>query len=244
MVGTRANPDKSVPSATSGVGVLDKSMAVLEAVAAATGGSSLNDLMAATEISRATAHRLAVALEAHGLLRRDSDGRFLLGLRLVGLGHAAAARWPIAEAARPALEALRIATGESVQLYVRDGDFRVCLLSLESQHELRTIVAEGARLPLDVGSAGRLLGSSAEQTRLSGREGSTDWVASVEERAPGVASVSAAVGDGSGATVAAVGISGPVGRLGDDPGQRFGAAVLAAAAQVEAALAEGVAALG
>ena len=31
-------------------------------------------------LPRATAHRLAVALEAHGLLRRDDDGRFCLGL--------------------------------------------------------------------------------------------------------------------------------------------------------------------
>lgn len=240
MVGTRATPDKSVPLVTSGVGVLDKSMSVLEAVAAASEGSSLNDLMVATGISRATAHRLAVALEVHGLLRRDRDGRFLLGLRLVGLGHAAAARWPIAEAARPALEALRIATGESVQLYVRDGDFRVCLLSLESSHELRTIVAEGARLPLDVGSAGRLLGDPVGHPDGPDLPG-TGWVASVEERAPGVASVSAAVRGRSGVVVAAVGISGPVGRLGTDPGQRFGTAVRAAAAQVEAALVDGAA---
>lgn len=222
----------------SGVGVLDKSMAVLEAVAEARGPSSLGDLMAATGISRATAHRLAVALEAHGLVRRDRDGRFLLGLRLIGLGHAAAAGWPIAEAARPALEALRSATGESVQLYVRDGEHRVCLLSLESPHELRTIVAEGARLPLGVGSAGRLLagGSAETAARVAAGDHGDTWVASVEERAPGVASVSAAVTGRAGDTVAAVGISGPIGRLGNDPGPRFGPAVVAAAARIEAAL--------
>ncbi|QXC63075.1 helix-turn-helix domain-containing protein [Aquihabitans sp. G128] len=211
----------------SGVGVLDKSVALLDAVAAAGGACSLAELVAATGISRATAHRLAVALEAHGLLRRDDAARFALGPRLVGLGHAAAAGWPIAEVARPALLALRAETGESVQLYVRDGEHRVCVVSLESPHELRTIVTEGARLPLEVGSAGRILAGAAPA------EG---WTASVGERAPGVASVSAGVLL-AGALVAAVGISGPVERLGTDPGARFGAAVAAAADQIAQAAA-------
>ncbi|MCU1454530.1 MAG: putative IclR family transcriptional regulator, partial [Acidimicrobiales bacterium] len=175
---------RTVERTVSGVGVLDKSIAVLEIVAEHPGGRSLGELVEASSLSRATAHRLAVALEAHGLLRRDSDGRFALGLRLVGLGRAAADGWPLAEAARPALETLRADTGESVQLYVRDGDARICVESLESPHELRTTVAVGARLPLGVGSAGRILASTAV---------GAGWLASVEERAPGVASVSAAV---------------------------------------------------
>lgn len=209
----------------SGVGVLDKSVAVLEAVAAAEGPCRLGDVVAATGINKATAHRLAAALEAHGLLRRGGDGAYRLGLRLVGLGHAAAADWPLAEVARPVLEALRDETGESVQLYVRDGDQRACIVSLESRHELRTIVPEGVRLPLDVGSAGRILGGTA----------TGPWVASVEERARGVASVSAAVVAGAD-VVAAVGISGPLERLGTDPGARFGAAVAVAAERIAALL--------
>jgi DNA-binding IclR family transcriptional regulator len=206
----------------SGVGVLDKSMAVLEVVASADGPVRLGDLVAATGLSKATAHRLATALAAHGLVRRDGDGAYRLGLRLVGLGHAAAEDWPLGTLARPVLEALRDGTGESVQLYVRDGDQRTCVVSLESPHELRTIVPEGIRLPLGVGSAGRILSGAAPADR---------WAASVEERARGVASVSAAVvRDGD--VIAAVGISGPLERLGTTPGERFGDAVAGAAAQI------------
>ena len=60
-----------------GVGVLDKAVHLLRAVADQP--RTLQGLQAATGIPRATAHRLAVALEAHGLLRRDPDGRFDLG---------------------------------------------------------------------------------------------------------------------------------------------------------------------
>src|ERR671910_213831 len=125
------------------VGVLDKAMVVLGALEGSP--RSLAELVGVTGLSRATAHRLAVALEAHGLVRRDDDGRFVLGLRLIGLGHAAAEGVPGWLDARPALAWLQERTGESVQLFVRDGDVRVCVESLEAPHELRTIVPVGAR---------------------------------------------------------------------------------------------------
>ncbi len=209
----------------SGVGVLDKAVAVLAALEPAP--RSLAELVAATGLSRATAHRLAVALEAHGLVRRDDDGRFSLGLRLIGLGHAAAEAVPGWLDARPALDRLREQTGESVQLFVRDGDERVCIESLEAPHELRTIVPVGARLPLDRGSGGRALR----------RAGTLGWVESVAERQPGVASVSAPVADPSGRVVAAVSVSGPIDRTGRSPGRRYGAAVVEAARSIAAHLA-------
>lgn len=216
---------RSVEHSVSGVGVLDKSLAVLNAVAARP--CSLTELVEATGLSRATAHRLAVALEAHGLLRRGAEGRFYLGLRLVSLGRAAAEGFPLADAAEAALARLRDRTGESVQLYVRDGDQRVCVAALESPHGLRTIVPVGAALPMDRGSAGRV---------LAGQAGRSGWVQTVEEREPGVASVSAPVHDRDGAVVAAVSVSGPVDRLGRSPGRRCGEAVVAAAAEVTEAL--------
>jgi DNA-binding IclR family transcriptional regulator len=207
------------------VGVLDKAVAVLDALSG--GSRSLAELVGHTGLARPTVHRLAVALEAHGLLRRDDAGRFALGLRLIGLGQEAAAGVPLWEAARPALAELQSATGESVQLYVRDGEARVCLASLEATHELRTIVAVGARLPLAVGSAGRILG---------GADDGRSWVESVGERQAGVASVSAAVRDRTGQVVAAVSVSGPVERTTPHPGRRYGAAVAAAARRIEATL--------
>ena len=208
-----------------GVGVLDKAMVVMQEVA--TAPCTLGELQTATGLPRATAHRLATSLEAHGLLRRDADGRFDLGLGLVSLGEAAAARFPLVEVARPVLEQLRDGTGESVQLFVREGDQRRCVLSLESPHGLRWIVPQGALLPLDVGSAGRV---------LSGETGRTGWIESIGEREPGVASVSAPVTSSDGAVVAALSVSGPIERLTRQPGSRFGAAVAAATDRVSAAL--------
>jgi len=222
----------------SGVGVLDKAIGVLQALRVG-GPLGLAEVQQVTGLPRATAHRLAVALEEHGLVRRDGLGRFCLGFELIAMGRAAADSFPVGDLARPALVALRDATGESVQLFVREGNERRCVVSLQSPHGLRWIVPEGARLPLDVGSAGHvLLGESSSTASSGGAASAGRLVESVEEREPGVASVSAPVRSSDGLVIAAVSVSGPVERLSRHPAARFGDAVAACARAVGRALIE------
>ena len=213
----------------SGVGVLDKAVLVLRALEA--GPLSLQGLMDATGLPRATAHRLATALERHAMVDREDGGRFGLGPELVRLGRAATHHSPrsLVDAAGPCLRLLRDATGESAQLYVRSGDNRVCVASLESPHSLRTIVSIGAALPMDRGSAAKVLSGDPDAHQRG-------WAQSVEERERGVASVSAPVVVG-GDVVAAVSVSGPIERTSRQPGRKYAADVVAAARAVEAALA-------
>lgn len=208
--------------APSGIGVLDKTVAILDAVG--DGPATLRDLVDRTGISRATAHRLAQGMEVVGLLRRDRQGEYRLGVRLIGLGRMAADAYPLATVAVPVLRTLRDATGESTQLYVVDGDERLCVAAVDSTNELRTIVGVGSRLPMGVGSAARALTADTN-----------GYFESVAERAPGVASVSAPVRR-DGEVVAAVSVSGPIDRTTEQPGKLFGNDVVDAAAAIEAAL--------
>lgn len=211
------------------MGVVDKTVLILEALAA--GPCALGELTSRTGLPRATAHRLAVALEGHGLVARDARSRFVLGPRLAALGRAAGSRAhrSLVEIAAPRLVRLRDRTGESAQLYVRSGDTRVCVAASESPHSLRTIVAIGAVLPMDRGSAAKVLGHDPAVLARG-------WAESVEEREAGVASVSAPVRVG-GQVAAAVSVSGPVERTTRRPGHRYSAAVMEAAAAIEADLA-------
>ena len=209
----------------SDVGVLDKAVVLLDALLA--GPKPLARIAEVTGIHRATAHRLLHSLEAHGLTRQDHDVGWLLGPRLVELGARAAATLPLAALARPAREGLRETTGESVQLYVRDGEERVCVAAIDAARELRTIVAVGARLPLAKGSAGAVLRGDVAASK--------GWSESVGEREAGVASVSAAVCDAGGQVRAAVSVSGPIERTTRAPGRRYRAAVLDAARTIERA---------
>ena len=213
---------------------MGKAVSILDHLASA-GPTSLAGLVAATGLPRATAYRLASALVAHGLVDKGVGGTYRLGPRLVELGRLAGQRRPdLARAAAPALERLRDVTGESVQLFVAEGGRRVCIVSLESPHSLRTIVPVGAALPMDKGSAGRVLSAGAGGAVDPGDLG-LGWSQSVEERELGVASVSAPVRlDGS--VVAAVSVSGPIERTTRSPGSRYGALVAEAALAVSAAL--------
>ncbi|MDP9101310.1 MAG: IclR family transcriptional regulator [Actinomycetota bacterium] len=233
----------------SGVGVLDKSVLVLNAVQ--DGARSLAELTAHTGLSRATAHRLAVALETHRLLCRDVQARWHLGPRLGELA-AATAVDPLLDGAAPILRELREATGESAQLYRRHGESRLCVATAERVSGLRDTVPVGSVLPMTAGSAaqvlsawaaeGRPLAGSAFGVRALAEVRRRGWAHSVGEREQGVASVSAPVRDVRGDVVAAVSVSGPLDRLTRSPGRLHSAAVLRAAAALELLLkpAEGV----
>ena len=138
----------------SGVGVLDKAVTILATLES--GPHSLAELVAATGIARPTAHRLAVALEFHRLVARDLNGRFIIGPRSHELA-AAAGEDRLIAAAGPALAALRDATGESAQLYRRQGDIRICVAVAERLSGLRDSVPVGASLTMQAGSAAQIL---------------------------------------------------------------------------------------
>jgi DNA-binding IclR family transcriptional regulator len=224
---------------SSGVGVLDKVVMILTFLSTE-GPETLSGVVEGTGLSRPTAHRLLSALEAHHLVAREV-GRYALGMRLFGWGSKAAGMG-LVERAQPRLEKLRDATGESTQLYVKEGDARVCVASVERATGLRDTVPVGAVLPLKLGSAGKVLLAWAEdQERDTAavddpalddirRRG---WTESVAEREEGVASVSAPVFDQAGRVNAAVSVSGPITRLGHHPGSHLAEHVVAAAREIE-----------
>jgi DNA-binding IclR family transcriptional regulator len=231
---------------TSGVGVLDKAAIVLGALEA--GPLTLAGLVQATGLARPTAHRLATALEHHRFVARDLQGRFVLGPRLGELATAAGEDRLLASAG-PVLLALRDATGESCQLYRRQGEQRICVAAAERLSGLRDTVPLGSVLSMQAGSAAQvllaweepermhrgLMGAKFTATTLAGvrRRG---WSQSVSEREVGVASVSAPVRGPGGRVVAAVSVSGPMERLGRAPGRLHAQAVVTAAARLTEAL--------
>jgi DNA-binding IclR family transcriptional regulator len=240
----RRNPPRTA------VGVLDRCVAVLGAVEG--GARSFTDVVERTGLARPTAHRLIQGLEDHGFLVHVGGLGYVLGPRLLGLATSAMSDLPLRDLARPVLERLARSTGESAQLFVRDGDQRVCIDTAESDSELRTIVEVGSKLPLAKGSAGkvflawtgdhdraRLLETADDPARLEQQLATArrrGWAESVSERAPGVASVSAPIFGPDRFLLAAVSVSGPASRLGQLRAKRYAPAVVEAARAIERAL--------
>src|SRR3954465_15856280 len=151
---------------SSGVGVLDKAAVVLGALEA--GPATLAQLVAATGLARPTAHRLAVALEHHRLVGRDLQGRFVLGPRVGGLA-AAAGEDGLLATAGPVLARLRDITGESAQMFRRQGDFRICVATAERMSGLRDSIPVGTQLAMTAGSAAQVLLAWEEPDRMQRR---------------------------------------------------------------------------
>ncbi|MDY3048239.1 MAG: IclR family transcriptional regulator [Rothia sp. (in: high G+C Gram-positive bacteria)] len=231
---------------SSGVGVLDKAAYILDCLEA--GPASLSQLVESTGLARPTAHRLAVALTHHRLVARDVQGRFMLGPRLGELSNAAGEDRLIA-ASGPILNHLRNVTGESSQIFRRQGDWRVCVASAERPIGLRDTIPVGTQLSMKAGSAAQVLTAWEDHARLveglhHARFSATmlaavrrrGWAQSVGERERGTASVSAPVRSPSGKVIAAVSISGPIERLTRQPGRLHAEVVCEAAAALTEAL--------
>lgn len=242
-----------------GVGVLDRSVRILDAIER--GAGTHGEVVSATRIPRTTAHRLLKALEAHGLIEFDGGRGYRLGPRLLRLAASSLHQIPLREVAHPALERLAEVTGESAQLFVLSAGARVCVDAVSSSSELRTIVDVGAELPLTAGSAGKVfmawLPEPARDDLVSRARPLTEvtptgdrlrrqfatarrrgWASSAGERQPGVGSVSAPILTG-GELIAVVSISGPTSRVGRVSAKRYAPAVVAAAREIERALGAG-----
>ncbi|MZF85499.1 helix-turn-helix domain-containing protein [Streptomyces sp. SID5643] len=200
-----------------GVGVLDKGMAIVDLCERTP--SSGSEIARVLGMTVPTAHRLAGALVAHGLLQRAADGRFYLGPRFLTSR--------MTEHAQPVLARLTRHINETSQLWVARGEFRVCTASAEAETELRVSLPVGSRLPFSDG------GSAA--AALLGTVRSEGWVESVSQRTVGVGSVSAPVLVGD-TPVAAVCVIVPIPRVTSSPGQMYGALACSAAADIAANL--------
>src|SRR6266571_2699106 len=205
------------------VGVLDRSMTLLDLLA--DGPRPLRYLAEASGLPRPTAHRLLVALETHGLVARTPGGAFRLGPRLAELAARAGHGLELGTMAGPLLSRLHDRTGESIQLYVRSGDRRLCVAACDAGAGLRDSVLlawseDSERFPA----------VPAAELAIIRRRG---WAASVAERESGVASVSAPVLRNR-RLLGAICVSGPASRLGQAACRRLAPAVTASAADLAA----------
>lgn len=201
---------------------LERAAAILDAVGRS--AVSASELARQTGLSVSTAHRLALQMVDYGFLRRTEGGTFRLGDRFV--------RSALENAGIPVIQRLREETGETAQLWVRRGDERVCLLSADSQHELRAILPAGSRLPLPQGSSGRVL--AADENDLV-ELATVGWIESVGARTPGLGSISAPVQTDEG-IVAAVCLAMPLARVVASPGKDHGDKVIQAAQRIAQSL--------
>jgi DNA-binding IclR family transcriptional regulator len=211
------------PAETNGSNrTLERAAAILDAVSRST--VSASELSRRTGLSVSTSYRLALQMAEYGFLRRTDNGAFRIGERFV--------RSALENAALPVLQELRDRTGETAQLWVKRGNDRICLVNIDSRHELRATLPPGARIPLPLGSSGRLLtADDSAMTELA----TTGWVESLGVRTPGLGSISAPVRSDEG-IIAAVCLAMPMARVRASPGKDYGELAIVAAQRISEAM--------
>jgi DNA-binding IclR family transcriptional regulator len=143
-----------LPGPASTSQTLDRGLQVLEAVARAGDPLTVAEAAASVGLDRTVAHRLVATLAARGYLQRDSSGGYRLGPTCLAL---ASAITDLRTTARPFLEELRDATGETVHVVVLSGREVVFLDGIESVHTLRVGSRTGRLLPAHATSVGKAL---------------------------------------------------------------------------------------
>lgn len=137
-----------------GIQSIARAAMILRAVAARPAGIALPELAASVSLPKSTVHRIVGALAAEDLLENDSV-TIRLGPGLTRLG--AAARRPLAEVVRPALERLHASLGETVDLAVLDGPAARFVDQIAATHRLRAVSAVGLTFPLHCTANGKAM---------------------------------------------------------------------------------------
>ncbi len=182
---------------------------LLDALSGDEGTMSLADLSRKTGFYKSTILRLSGSLERFGYLTRQADGRFRLGPALWRMGSLYGRDFDLGEHVRPMLRRLRDTVGETASFYIRDGDVRVCLYSLNSKRAIRHHLEEGMLMPLERGAAGRLLLAYSDDDRADSRKiRAAGYAISLGERDPDIAAVAVPVRRANGQIQGALSLSG------------------------------------
>lgn len=268
-----SNCSATVPAMTvERVGSLRRALGLLEILGndsiVAAGGSGVTELAALTGRDKSQVSRMLATLAAAGFVERDvRTRRYRLGWQIFDMA-ARSGHQRLLDAAGPVLVRLVRDIGETSHLSVLRGGNVLTVLTESSGSAVQAVSWVGRPAPIAVTSSGRALLFDHGPDQLAMLFGGAQWArptnrapvdvadllarirqarllgyAAVEEETePGLVAVAAPVRDPAGRIIAALNISAPRFRLGRRLAEA-GVAVVAAAAEVGAALAAPTAAV-
>jgi DNA-binding IclR family transcriptional regulator len=220
---------------------LERAFDLLETLAVA-GELGVTELAARTDLVPSTAHRLLATLAKRGYVTQNPpSGRYLLGYKVIevasGLEHRLSR---LRAAARPHLEQIRQATGETTNLVVLDGDHVVYVDQVEGTHSVRMFTVVGTAAPAHTTASGKAIIAFGPPDAVTARYGGRDslerlttrtlttlealrddldrirrrgYAIDDEEHEEGVGCVAVPLFDHTGRPCAAVSVSGPSARI-------------------------------
>ncbi|HBC97973.1 MAG TPA: IclR family transcriptional regulator [Clostridium sp.] len=214
---------------------------------------SLMEISNKINLSPSTAHRLIGTLQKRGYLQRNPiNKKYHLGTSIVQLGNISIniLKKEFTQVAFPYMVKLRDEFNESVTMYVRNNNKRVCVQRVESRQSLRLVMNIGSILPLEKGAPGKvllaalpdekinvLLEDYSETLKRSLQEvRKNKYAISRGEREKGLGAIAVPVFFVNGEVIAALSMTGPINRLLNKDLKLKVKAVIKCAAEISTAL--------
>ena len=233
-----------------------RALSLLDELFASEAGLGVNELARRIGVNPSTASRLLATLESAGMVQRDGQGPYRLGLRLVTLADRVLSRLDLQALARPVLVELMQSTGETATLSVPGEREAITVDSIPSRSSVVSMARLGRPSISHATAVGKVLlafgGGELPPDRdlvaltdrtITSRRALAVEVAAVRERGYGtvfgereqdVNAIAAPVFDNTGTLAAILGLQGPASRL-EDPTRLLGT-LQAGAATLTAAL--------
>lgn len=243
---------------------LDRAMLILDTLAA-TGGMTLTEIAKALDQSPATAYRVLTTLETRAIVELEPQAQtWHVGAGAFRIGSAFLRRTNLVERARPVMQDLMEATGETANLGVENGANVLFVSQVETHESIRAFFPPGTQSPMHASGIGKALLAQLPEPRLNAiisagleiftphtlRTGSAllgdlakirrrGYSIDDEERNEGMRCVASPVFNATGLAVAGISISGPIGRVTRDRTGFYGDAVRKAAQELSRRLGAG-----
>lgn len=217
---------------------LDRAMVILEALGR-TGGGTLTELATHLDQAPATVYRVLSTLQARGIAEFDAIRQtWHVGAGAFRIGSAFLRRTNLVERARPLMQSLMEATGETANLGVENGDQVLFVSQVETHASIRAFFPPGTQSPMHASGIGKALLAEFAEPQIArivaaGLEGFTartltteaalladladtrarGYSVDDEEKNDGMRCVAAPVFNATGTVVAGLSISGPTARV-------------------------------
>jgi DNA-binding IclR family transcriptional regulator len=220
---------------------VDRALLVME-ILAALGQAGVTEIAAELGVHKSTVSRIISVLEARGYVEQISDrGKYRLGFAIARLARSTSAQLDLVKQSQAACDALALESGETTNLAVLDGDRIVNIAEAIGAAGIALRTWVGQSCPAHATSSGKVLLAALSDAEVRERVGTalesfTDdtvttwtalaaeldvvrdrgWASVREELEVGLNAVAVPVYDADAQVVAALSVSGPSYRLGED----------------------------
>jgi DNA-binding IclR family transcriptional regulator len=140
--------------------VIEKMMELLDFIEHHERGLTIRELTDLSSLPRTTIYRILNTLTKYDVVRRDIDGAYHLGRRLLSFAAHVTSRVSevdLAAICQPFLDRLASELGEGIKLSVIDSEGILVLATSQGRREYALTVTPGQRMPLNAGAASKTL---------------------------------------------------------------------------------------